>query len=83
MSDYLTVKDGSGKVVYRPTVHYAYHPSDACIMSMHETAGRNYTNPERQRLIVDEIISGARLFVSRCVKVLICADQALTSSVCC
>ena len=40
MADYFTVRDGK-KVVYRPTVHYAYHPCDAAIMSMHEIAGKN------------------------------------------
>ncbi len=57
MADYFTVRDGK-KVVYRPTVHYAYHPCDAAIMSMHEIAGKNLKQQKRQRLIVDEITSG-------------------------
>ncbi|MCX7367288.1 MAG: saccharopine dehydrogenase NADP-binding domain-containing protein [Alphaproteobacteria bacterium] len=57
MADYFTVRDGK-KVVYRPTVHYAYHPCDAAIMSMHEIAGKNLKQQKRQRLIVEEITSG-------------------------
>jgi homospermidine synthase len=57
MADYFTVKEGS-KVVYRPTVHYAYHPCDQAIMSMHEISGKNLHQQKRQRLIVEEITSG-------------------------
>ena len=57
MADYFTVREGR-KVVYRPTVHYAYHPCDAAIMSMHEIAGKNLRQQKRQRLIVEEIVSG-------------------------
>jgi len=57
IADYFTVRDGR-KVVYRPTVHYAYHPCDQAIMSMHEIAGKNLHQQKRQRLIVDEITSG-------------------------
>ena len=57
MADYFTVRDGK-KVVYRPTVHYAYHPCDQAIMSMHEIAGKNLKQQKRQRLIVEEITSG-------------------------
>ncbi|HEY6980284.1 homospermidine synthase [Reyranella sp.] len=57
IADYFTLRDGP-KVVYRPTVHYAYHPCDQAIMSMHETAGKNLRQQKRQRLIVDEIESG-------------------------
>jgi len=44
--------------LYRPTVHYAYHPCDAAVNSIHELAGRNYVPQERQRIIVDEVIDG-------------------------
>ncbi|ACI99116.1 homospermidine synthase [Rhodospirillum centenum] len=55
--DYLTVREG-GEVVYRPTVHYAYHPCDDAVKSIHEFAGKNYVQQETQRLIMDEIIDG-------------------------
>ena len=56
-SDYFTVREG-GKVVYRPTAHYAYHPCDAAVLSLHEMAGKNGKQQKRQRLIVDEITTG-------------------------
>ncbi|MBX3498628.1 MAG: homospermidine synthase [Alphaproteobacteria bacterium] len=57
IADYFTVRDGA-TAAYRPTVHYAYHPCDQAIMSMHEIAGKNLVQQKRQRLIVDEITSG-------------------------
>jgi homospermidine synthase len=57
MADYYTVRDGD-TVAYRPTVHYAYHPCDQAIMSMHECAGKNLHQQKSQRLIVDEIVEG-------------------------
>jgi homospermidine synthase len=57
IADYFTLRDGR-KVVYRPTVHYAYHPCDQAIMSMHEIAGKNLHQQKRQRLIVDQITAG-------------------------
>jgi homospermidine synthase len=35
IADYFTKKQGD-KVLYRPTVHFAYHPSADAVMSMHE-----------------------------------------------
>ena len=35
ISNYLTVRKGD-KVLYRPTVHYAYCPADVAINSLHE-----------------------------------------------
>jgi homospermidine synthase len=46
-------------VVYRPTVHYSYHPCDSAVVSVHEFAGRNWHLQDRQRILLDEIISGA------------------------
>lgn len=57
IADYLSVRE-EGQVVYRPTVHYAYHPCDAAVMSIHELAGRNYVQQERQRILMKEITSG-------------------------
>jgi homospermidine synthase len=57
MADYFTLRHGDD-VAYRPTVHYAYHPCDQAIMSMHECAGKNLHQQKTQRLIVDEITSG-------------------------
>lgn len=56
IADYLTLeRDGA---IYRPTVHYAYHPCDAAVSSLHELAGRNFVPQERQRIITDEVVDG-------------------------
>jgi homospermidine synthase len=57
IADYLSVRQSS-EVVYRPTVHYAYHPSDSAVVSVHEFAGRNWHIQDRKRILMDEIISG-------------------------
>jgi homospermidine synthase len=57
IADYFTLRE-NGKVTFRPTVHYAYHPCDQAIMSMHEIVGKNLAQQKRQRLIVEEITSG-------------------------
>jgi len=57
IADYLTVKE-SGQVVYRPTVHYAYHPCDDAVLSIHELAGKNMQMQANTRLIRDEILTG-------------------------
>jgi homospermidine synthase len=57
IADYLSVRQNS-EVVYRPTVHYSYHPSDSAVVSVHEFAGRNWHLQERQRILMDEITTG-------------------------
>jgi homospermidine synthase len=57
IADYLTVREGA-QVAYRPTVHYAYHPCDAAVMSVHELAGRNYVQQERQRILMNDVTAG-------------------------
>jgi len=57
LADYFTIRN-SKKAAYRPTVHYAYHPCDQAIMSMHEIVGKNLAQQKRQRLMVEEIESG-------------------------
>ncbi|HXI66297.1 MAG TPA: saccharopine dehydrogenase C-terminal domain-containing protein, partial [Steroidobacteraceae bacterium] len=57
IADYLTVREGA-QVAYRPTVHYAYHPCDAAVMSVYELAGRNYVQQERQRILMNDVTAG-------------------------
>jgi len=57
ISDRLTVWE-DGKAIYRPTVHYAYCPSDCAINSLHELEMRQYKMQEKQRIMSDEIIDG-------------------------
>jgi homospermidine synthase len=57
IADFLSYRD-NGNVTYRPTVHYAYHPSDDAVLSVHEFAGRNWHLQERKRILNKEIIEG-------------------------
>ncbi|NWL77244.1 homospermidine synthase [Pseudomonas taiwanensis] len=50
IADYLTVGRGE-QPEYRPTVHYAYHPCDDAVLSLHELAARNWRPQVRQRLL--------------------------------
>jgi homospermidine synthase len=60
MSEHLTVTDPvTGNPIYRPTVHYAYLPSDAAINSVMELRMRAWEMQPTQRIMNDEIISGA------------------------
>lgn len=58
IADYFTLREG-GVVVYRPTCHYAYHPADDAVLSLHELFGRGgEPQPEWHILGEDEIIDG-------------------------
>lgn len=57
ISDHLTVwKDG--RIIYRPTVHYAYMPCNETISSLHELRCRNYELQPKTRIMNDEITKG-------------------------
>lgn len=60
LSHALTVRR-NGRVVYRPTVHYAYMPCNDGIVSLHELRCRNYELHPRQRILADEIVEGTDL----------------------
>jgi len=58
LAEFLTLRE-DGRVHYRPTVHYAYHPCDAAVLSLHEFAGRTWQIQPRTRLLrADAIASG-------------------------
>ncbi|OGW88858.1 MAG: homospermidine synthase [Omnitrophica bacterium RIFCSPLOWO2_01_FULL_50_24] len=57
ISEKLTVREGH-RVLYRPTVHYAYCPADAAINSLHELEMRQFVLQPKQRIMNDEITSG-------------------------
>ena len=57
IADYLTLRDGE-RVRYRPTCHYAYHPCDDAVLSLHELAGKNWHLQNNKRLMMDEIVAG-------------------------
>ncbi|GGH30600.1 homospermidine synthase [Alsobacter metallidurans] len=59
IADYLTVRDASGKALYRPTCHYAYHPCDDAVLSLHEMFGQEgVRQPEWKILDENEIVDG-------------------------
>ncbi len=59
IADYLTVRDASGEAVYRPTCHYAYHPCDDAVLSLHEMFGQEGARqPEWKILDENEIVDG-------------------------
>jgi homospermidine synthase len=57
IADYYTLAEG-GTVRYRPTVHYAYHPCDDAVLSLHELAGKNWAIQSSKRLMMREIVRG-------------------------
>jgi len=57
IADFLTLTDG-GEALFRPTCHYAYHPCDDAVLSLHEFAGRNWQLQKAKRLMMDEITMG-------------------------
>jgi len=57
IADHLTLRE-NGQVVYRPTVHYAYHPCDDAVLSLHELAGKNWQVQHRKRIMREEIEDG-------------------------
>jgi len=59
ISDRLTVRE-KGKIIYRPTVHYAYMPCHETLSSLYELRCRNYDMQPDLRILADyEITSGA------------------------
>ena len=57
IADHLTLKE-NGALRYRPTVHYAYHPCDDALLSLHEMAGKNWRPQHGRRILRDEISGG-------------------------
>src|ERR1700683_704601 len=59
IADYYTVRNASGEAVYRPTCHYAYHPCDDAVLSLHELFGRaGKIQPANHILTENEIVDG-------------------------
>jgi homospermidine synthase len=57
ISDHLTVWEDE-RPIYRPTVHYAYLPTDAAIASLTELKMRGYRLQPNLRIMNDEITDG-------------------------
>jgi homospermidine synthase len=57
IADYYTIGQGD-RPDYRPTCHYAYHPCDDAIVSLHETFGAGIVQERHHILDEDEIVEG-------------------------
>ena len=59
IADYFTVRGKDGKVAYRPTCHYAYHPCNDAVLSLHEMFGAaGKAQPVQHVLDEDELVDG-------------------------
>jgi homospermidine synthase len=59
IADYFTLRNQSGEALYRPTCHYAYHPCDDAVLSLHEMAGNAWkAQPTWHILSEDDIVDG-------------------------
>jgi homospermidine synthase len=59
IADYFTARDEAGRVAYRPTCHYAYHPCDDAVLSLHEMAGNAWKPQESWHILSeDDIVDG-------------------------
>lgn len=58
IADSFTIRQGDD-VVYRPTCHYAYHPADDAVLSLHELFGRAGIRQDRIHILEEtEIVDG-------------------------
>ena len=59
IADFFTVRDRKGKATYRPTCHYAYHPCNDAVLSLHEMFGAaGKAQPVHHVLDEDELVDG-------------------------
>jgi len=58
IADYFTLRE-NGKVLYRPTCHYAYHPCDDAVLSVHEMAGAGWQQQKEWKILDErDIVDG-------------------------
>lgn len=58
IADFFTLRE-KGKVVYRPTSHYAYHPCDDAVLSLHEMAGAAWRRQPKWHILTEhDIVDG-------------------------
>ncbi|WP_279480928.1 homospermidine synthase [Aureimonas sp. SK2] len=59
IADYFTHRNKDDEVTYRPTVHYAYHPANDAVLSLHELFGAaGKIQPEHHVLDENELVEG-------------------------
>jgi len=58
IADYFTLREGA-EVVFRPTCHYAYHPANDAVLSVHEMFGQAGRAQEKVHILDEhEIVDG-------------------------
>jgi homospermidine synthase len=60
MADYFSVKGAEERVVFRPTVLYAYRPCDSAMLALDELVAQNWDMDyfTDKRVVVDEVVAG-------------------------
>ena len=59
IADYFTVRGKKGEAKYRPTCHYAYHPANDAVLSLHEMFGNGgKAQPVQHVLDENELVDG-------------------------
>ncbi|WP_062113225.1 homospermidine synthase [Aureimonas sp. AU40] len=59
IADYFTHRNKEDEVTYRPTCHYAYHPANDAVLSLHELFGAaGKIQPEHHVLDENELVEG-------------------------
>ncbi|WP_136660863.1 homospermidine synthase [Nitratireductor sp. XY-223] len=59
IADFFTLRDADGNVAFRPTCHYAYHPANDAVLSLHEMFGNGgKQQPELHVLDEHELLDG-------------------------
>ena len=59
ISDFYSVRDENGELVFRPTCHYAYHPCNDAVLSFHELFGNGGRNQSTKHVLdEDELVDG-------------------------
>jgi len=59
IADFFTLRGEGGEVLYRPTCHYAYHPCNDAVLSLHEMFGAaGKPQPVQHVLDEDELVDG-------------------------
>jgi homospermidine synthase len=59
ITDFFSLRGRDGKVTYRPTCHYAYHPCNDAVLSLHEMFGAaGKAQPVHHVLDENELVDG-------------------------
>lgn len=58
IANFLTIRNGEGNLLYRPTVFFAYHPAEVARKSLEDWYSNDFIKPAITKVIGDEIIAG-------------------------